>query len=97
MSTYHALATELADLVERKRRAYGDSTGKVESILRILYPGGIPERSCAQMLLLVRVLDKVVRVATNSWRGHDALAENPWRDIAGYALLALAQETTDES
>lgn len=35
------------------------------------------------MLAIVRVFDKMMRIATDK----DAFGEDPWRDIAGYAIL----------
>lgn len=68
----------------KKQAAYGDSFGKSGEIMRILYPGGIPLEKLEDALTVVRVVDKLFRVATD----RDALGENPWRDVQGYALLA---------
>jgi hypothetical protein len=69
--------------VQTKQAAYGDSVGRSGQILRVLYPGGVPVEALFDALLVVRVLDKLSRIATD----RDALGESPWRDIAGYALL----------
>ena len=56
--TYARLAAEVADLVERKQVAYGDSFGKSGDVMRILYPNGIPPEAMGDALVIVRVLDK---------------------------------------
>ena len=82
---YSTIACDIAETVKTKQAAYGDSFGKSGEVLRILYPEGIPLEKMDDALTIVRVLDKVFRIATD----RDALGESPWRDIAGYALLAI--------
>jgi len=84
---YESLGAEVGGLVKEKQRAYGDAFGKAGQVLALLYPDGIPLAKLDDALVVVRVLDKLFRVATD----RDALGESPWRDIAGYALLALAR------
>jgi hypothetical protein len=89
---YHRVATELADLVAEKQRCYGDSFGKAGAVLAVLYPNGIPVEKYGDALTVVRVIDKLFRIATD----RDALGESPWRDVMGYALLAVAKGAKDE-
>lgn len=84
---YAALGAEIGRLVETKQAAYGDSFGKAGDVLRIFYPTGVPPEKFDDMLALVRLIDKQFRIATK----RDAFGESPWRDIAGYALLAVKQ------
>lgn len=79
------IAAELAALVQRKSAAYGDSVTRSGEIMRILYPDGIPVTAYRDALLVVRVLDKLSRIATD----RDAFGEDPWGDVAGYALRAV--------
>lgn len=81
---YSEIGTQIGQLVEKKQAAYGDSFGKSGEVMWILYPNGIPTEKLDDALVVVRVLDKLFRIATD----RDALGETPWRDIAGYALLA---------
>lgn len=81
-------AIEVAELVERKQKAYGDSFGKSGDVLRILYPSGIPPEKLDDALVITRIVDKLFRIATD----RDALGESPWQDIVGYALLAVRNE-----
>lgn len=82
---FMAVAKELADLVNRKNKAYGDSFIGFSIILNELYPRGIQPEQYPDILLMVRMFDKFFRIATSK----DAFGENPWKDIAGYSLLAL--------
>lgn len=85
--TYTSIAQSVAATVKKKQAAYGDAFGKSGEVMRILYPQGIPPEKMGDALTVVRVLDKLFRIATD----RDALGESPWRDIAGYALLAVAR------
>ncbi len=85
--SYESLGAEIGRLVESKQEAYGDSFGKAGDVLRILYPDGIPPEKLDHALTVVRVIDKLFRVAT----APDALGENPWKDIVGYGLLESAR------
>jgi hypothetical protein len=82
-SCFADLGAEIGRLVEEKQRAYGDSYGRSGAVMRILYPDGIRPEQMDDALAVVRVLDKLFRIATD----RDALGESPWRDIAGYGLL----------
>lgn len=82
---YAEIGRSIGELVETKQVAYGDSFGKSGQIVRILYPDGIPLEKLDDALTVVRVIDKLFRIATD----RDALGESPWKDIAGYAILSL--------
>lgn len=83
MSHFEELGREIGALVDTKQAAYGDSFGKSGEILRILYPAGIRPEQYDDALALVRIIDKMFRIATD----RDALGESPYRDIAGYGML----------
>ena len=85
--TFRELAAELAELLERKRAAYGNNMEIAPKVLELLYPNGVPVSAYPTMLLLVRILDKIARLSTGG--GRWALGEDAWKDIAGYALCAL--------
>lgn len=82
---YEHIGAELGRLVDAKNRAYGNAFGKSGEFLRLLYPDGIKPGQYDDMLALVRVFDKQMRIATD----RDALGENPWMDIGGYSVLQL--------
>jgi hypothetical protein len=85
---YVKLGAHIGNIVSAKNKAYGDSFGVTPYILRILYPDGISKDQYDDVLTIVRVLDKLKRIATSK----NAFDENPWMDIAGYALLAVQQD-----
>lgn len=83
-SKWHPIAESIAATVAEKNATYGDSFARSGEVMAVLYPNGIAPGQMADALAVVRVVDKLFRVATD----RDALGESPWRDIAGYALLA---------
>lgn len=85
--TYEELGTEIGRLVQEKNTAYGDAFAKSGEILRILYPDGVRPEQYRDMLAIVRILDKLFRIAT----AKDAFGESPFRDVAGYGLLGAMQ------
>lgn len=89
---YIKTAKEIGELVTEKNRAYGDSHNKSAEFLKILFPNGVPVEQYNDMLTMVRVFDKQMRIATDK----DALGESPWRDIMGYALLKVADQEENE-
>ena len=80
---YEETAEEIGKLVAEKNRAYGSSFAESYKVLQILYPLGIKPDQYTDALAIIRVLDKLFRIATDK----DALGESPWRDIAGYGIL----------
>lgn len=83
LGTYERIGQAIGRLVDEKQRAYGRSFDKSGQILRLLYPYGVKVEQYDDLLGMVRIVDKLFRIATNK----GALGEDPWRDIAGYALL----------
>jgi hypothetical protein len=77
------MGEQIGKLVEEKQAAYGDSFGRSGEILRVLYPQGISLEQIDDALCIVRIVDKLFRIATDK----DALGESPYRDIAGYGIL----------
>lgn len=86
-SKFEAIALRIAALVQEKQIAYGDSFGRAGDVLRILYPNGISHSQLDEALTIVRVVDKLFRVANEP----DAFGESPWEDVVGYGLLALGR------
>lgn len=80
---YRAIGESIGKLVDEKNKAYGDSFNKSSDFLKILYPNGVSPEHYSDMLGIIRVFDKLMRIATKK----DALGENPWRDIGGYSIL----------
>ena len=90
-ASYSQIGKEVGALVDKKNRAYGNSFSKSGEILKILYPNGVQPDQYRDLLTTTRVLDKLFRIATRK----DAFDESPWKDIAGYALLALAADENE--
>jgi hypothetical protein len=88
---YEQAGGKLGALVDRKQAAYGDSFGRSGAVLRVLYPDGISVDQYDDVLSVVRVIDKLFRIATD----RDAMGESPWQDIAGYGLLSSVRDSVD--
>jgi len=86
-SPFERIAREIGALVAEKNRAYGDSFARSGEIMRVLYPNGIRPDQYDDALGVIRVIDKLFRIATD----RDALGESPWRDVAGYGVLGAAR------
>ena len=84
---FKKIAEEIAELVAEKNKAYGDSFGRAGEVIRILYPNEISPEQYEDMLVMIRVIDKLFRIATFK----KAFEEDPWVDIMGYALLAVSR------
>ena len=80
------LATDLGKLLAEKTLAYGDAFSKTTQILTLLYPQGIKVQQYKDVHVLVRMLDKMSRIAQDN----DPMGESPYKDLAGYAILAQA-------
>jgi hypothetical protein len=89
---YERLALEIGKLVDTKQKAYGDSFSKAEEFLRLLYPHGIRKHQYKDLLTIVRIFDKLMRIATDK----DALGESPFSDIVGYGLLGLMADKKED-
>lgn len=86
---YEEIGAEIGRLVDRKQKAYGRSFDHSGKIMSILYPHGIKPDQYDDLLGMVRIIDKLFRIATD----RNALGENPWQDVAGYALLMNNNES----
>jgi len=87
VSTYEKIGQEIGQLVFEKQMAYGDSFGNAGAVLKILYPLGIRVDQYDDALAVVRIIDKLFRIANEK----DAFGENPYKDIAGYGILGSAK------
>ena len=90
---YERHAADIGALVDRKNVAYGESFRKSGDIIRILYPRGIAPEQYDDALVMIRLIDKMFRIANHK----TAFGEDPWQDIAGYAvLMSQLTETTGD-
>lgn len=88
MTKYKTLANKIGELVDEKNKAYGDSFNQTGDFLKLLYPSGISPEKYSDMLCIVRIFDKLKRIAT----AKDAFGESPYQDIVGYALLGTQKD-----
>ena len=84
------IGKRVGTLVTEKNAAYGDSFGKSGECLRQMYPNGIKPEQYDDLLTIVRILDKLFRIASNP----TAFSENPYQDIVGYGLLGMGRHDT---
>jgi hypothetical protein len=84
--TNEQVAAEIGRLVDEKSKAYGDSVGTGVEALKLLWPDGIPVSAYGDAQFILRVWDKLKRIAT----ANDPFGESPWQDVAGYAIRAVA-------
>jgi hypothetical protein len=85
---FERIASEVGRLVTEKNEAYGDSAATSGKALELLYPDGLKPEAYGDALLLVRIWDKLKRIATRK----NYAGESPYRDIAGYGLLGAAKD-----
>ena len=86
---YHRVAERIANIVEQKDKAYGKSVANSARILKVLYPNGIKPEQYKDVMLIVRILDKMSRIANKK----KAFDENPYEDIAGYGIVGAIEES----
>ena len=86
--SYETIGRELGALTQQKNNAYGDSFRRSGLLLKELYPDGVAPEQYQDMLAVVRVIDKLFRIATDK----DAFGESPWKDVAGYGILMSGGE-----
>lgn len=79
---HEQIGQEIGKMVKVKNEQYGNAFEKSGDFLQLLYPDGVRPDEYEDMLALVRVFDKQMRIA-NGNRGN----ENAWMDIAGYGIL----------
>ena len=91
-NTFEKIAIETAQIVTEKNKAYGNSFEKCQEFLKILYPNGVRPEAYGDMLCVVRIFDKLMRIANQK----DAFSEDAWRDINGYSLLAMQKDRKNQ-
>lgn len=86
--TFSQIGSAVGKLVQEKNAAYGSSFAKSGEFLALLWPNGVPVDRYDDALLMVRIFDKQMRVATDK----DALGESPYQDIAGYGVIGVYKD-----
>lgn len=93
MKTIQEKALDIANLVVEKDKAYGSAFDKAGEFLKLLYPNGVKPENYTDMLGIVRIFDKLSRIATDK----KAFSEEPFADIIGYCLIALRRQIKNEN
>jgi hypothetical protein len=86
--SFTELANGIGKLVEEKNKAYGSAFDRAGDFLKVLYPEGIKPDQYKDMLCIVRVFDKLMRIAT-SYEGTEEKKVEAYSDLSGYGLLGL--------
>lgn len=89
--SFKKIAEQIGETVTAKNKVYGNSFGKSRDFIKLLYPDGIRPDQYDDVLLLARIFDKLVRIATGAKD-----EENPYFDIAGYAVLGVNMKAKPE-
>lgn len=86
--TFQEIGSELGTFIDDRQVRYGNSFEKCGEFLKLLYPNGIQPEQYTDMLAIVRIFDKQMRLAT----GKNDDGETPYKDIAGYGLLGWMKD-----
>ena len=86
--SFKEIGTEIGALVDEKNSAYGNSFAVSGEFLKLLYPNGITPEQFTDALLLVRMFDKMMRIANKK----NAFGESPYGDLAGYSILGISKD-----
>jgi hypothetical protein len=87
---YETKAVKIGQLVDKKNEQYGDAINVTGQFLELLYPNGIPLSQYNNVGVLVRMWDKMKRIANGNLGDEDA-----FKDLCGYALLMMLDEEDD--
>jgi len=83
-----SIACDIVSIVKEKNKEYGSAFQKVSEILNILFPNGIPTSKYHDVAILIRVLDKICRIASANDKD---VKKDAWLDLTGYGLLRLSE------
>ena len=84
-NVFEGIGADIGRLTDMKNAAYGDSFSLSGEVLKLLYPDGVLPEQYQNLLAVVRVIDKLFRIASDE----GAFDEEPWIDITGYGILAV--------
>jgi len=87
---YEQIGQKIGKLVSGKQKCYGDSFGNAGKIMEILYPDDVKPEQLESALTVIRVIDKLFRIANG-----DQGDESAWSDICGYSILELRKNARE--
>lgn len=79
------LCRRLGVMLQDKNDSYGSSFYKAEDFIALLWPDGVPPEAFGRMLIMVRMFDKMMRIAVMP----EAFGEDAEMDLFGYAALMV--------
>jgi hypothetical protein len=85
---FETVGTSIGSLVDEKNTAYGNAVNKLSDLLTSFYPDGIKPVHYKSLGVIVRILDKLRRIANNPSGDN----KDNWNDIAGYSILMLGSD-----
>ena len=89
LKTFKDIASETAEILEIKNRAYGNSFNKTTEFLKLLFPDGVVDDQYCHLMYIIRVLDKIGRIANSSLLPPEEGVVDAYKDINGYTTLML--------
>ena len=89
---YKQKGIQIGSLVESKNKQYGNSFNLAGEFLNIIYPDGIKPHQYTDALALVRIFDKIMRIAQRSEDGKLPGNESAYSDLAGYGILGAVRD-----
>lgn len=87
--SFRDIAVETAEILEIKNRAYGNSFNKTSEFLKLLFPDGVVDDQYCHLMYIIRVLDKIGRIANSSLLPPEEGIIDAYKDINGYTTLML--------
>jgi len=87
--TFLEIATTQAELLEKKNKAYGNSFNKTSEHLKLLFPDGVVPEQYSDLMFIVRVLDKLSRIANSSLLPPEEGRLDAYLDCNGYTFLGI--------
>lgn len=89
---YKKLGEKIGSLVDEKNQAYSNSYNETGQILKLLYPNGIMTENYKDMIVLIRMIDKMKRLATSK----EAFKENPYKDLIGLTIRLFLNQNNEK-
>ena len=87
-TSYEERCQKIGRILDQKAKSYGNSFTDSTKILELLFPYGIATARYGDLLAVLRIIEKLYRVVHSPKEEE----ESPFLDIAGYALLMLANK-----
>jgi hypothetical protein len=87
--SFEDISLEISQTLEKKNKAYGNSFNKTTEHLKLLFPDGVVDDQYQHLMYIVRILDKIGRIANSSLLPPEEGVLDAYKDIQGYTTLML--------